>query len=503
MTTQRAPRISAPRLELRGARPTSYSRLAVAEATAVLGIVSITCGVLGLFDDAGDALFLIGLGLASIAFALLARRTLDRTHRPSPGRVLSGLAFTWLTLVVIGTGVYLATGTIDRVDDAFVESAAGFSTTSLTTLDPSELNVPMQLWRAGTQWIGGLVGIIVGVVSLPLALRGGMLSREGQHARERLAPTPVVGRRRVMLVYGAISTLVGLGYVATGLGARDSLVHTFTTVSTGGFSSKVDSFAGLGAGPRTVATIGMAIGGTSFIVIWWALRGRSASILRSTELRLYLGILAAGSVLLALSGEGMSIGESVFTTVSAASTTGFAVGEWTALSDSVLMVLLVIIGTGSMSASAGGGLRVLRAWTLVGFASRELRRQLDPHSAAVVKQAGEPIDERALERTTGYQIAHLGLCGCAAFLLAIAGTDVLAALYTGISVISTHGPGVGPGAYGSLESFSPPARLLLTPFMLAGRLSILPLLLALSFGFRLENELARRVRRVVRKVFVR
>ena len=250
MTTQRGPRISAPRLELRGARPTSYSRLAVAEATAVLGIVSITCGVLGLFDDAGDALFLIGLGLASIAFALLARRTLDRTHRPSPGRVLSGLAFTWLTLVVIGTGVYLATGTIDRVDDAFVESAAGFSTTSLTTLDPSELNVPMQLWRAGTQWIGGLVGIIVGVVSLPLALRGGMLSREGQHARERLAPTPVVGRRRVMLVYGAISTLVGLGYVATGLGARDSLVHTFTTVSTGGFSSNVDSFAGLGAGRR-------------------------------------------------------------------------------------------------------------------------------------------------------------------------------------------------------------------------------------------------------------
>jgi Trk-type K+ transport system membrane component len=141
-------------------------------------------------------------------------------------------------------------------------------------------------------------------------------------------------------------------------------------------------------------------------------------------------------------------------------------------------------------------MRVARAWTLVGFARRELRRQLDPHSVAVIKQGGAAIGEPVLERTTGYQIAHLGLSGLAAFLLAAADVDVVGAIYTGISVLSTHGPGVGTDAFGNLEPLSPLARLFLTPFMLAGRLTILPLLLAVSFAFRVEKGAIRRARRI-------
>ena len=461
-----------------------------------LGVLTTVCGLVGYFDDQGDSVVLVACGVPAIGIGLASRRGLERSHRPAPSRVLAGLAMTWLVLVLAGAGIYLGTGTIDRVDSALVESAAGFSTTALTTLDPSQLSVPMQLWRASTQWVGGLVGILAGVVALPMALRGSSLA-PGESAAARLVASPSSARRRVLAIYSSLTLLCGLAFVGTGLGTRHSAVHALTAISSGGFSSTNDSFASFGAGPRLVATVAMVIAGSSYFVMWWLIRGRTTQVWKSTELRLYLAIIATGSVLVWFGSDGWSVGDSIFTAASAASTTGFAVGDWTVLDDAVLAVLLVIIATGSMAASAGGGLHIARASLLVSFASRELRRQLDPHAAVVLKTGGRAIDDRAIERTTGYQIAHLAICGTAAFLLALAGVDLVGAIYTGISTVSTHGPGVGVGPYGSLEGFSGAARLMLIPFMLAGRLSVLPLLLGVAWILSAKATIDRRVRRAL------
>ena len=229
MSSLRVPKISARPLELATPRPTSFARLAAADAGLGLGVVSILCGALGAFDDGGDALVLIVTGAVATAVGIVARRSLERRHRPAPGRVLSGLALAWLLLVLLGAMVYLASGTIERLDDALLESASGFSTVSMTTLDPTTLTVPMQLFRAATQWVGGLLGIIVGVVSLPLALRRGGTEGAASHAAERLAPTVLVGRRRVMAVYTVLTIAIGIAYAGAGLGARESVVHAFTT----------------------------------------------------------------------------------------------------------------------------------------------------------------------------------------------------------------------------------------------------------------------------------
>ena len=128
-------------------RQESYGRLAVFDGLLGLGIVTAACGLGGLVDDGGDAAVLLGIAVPMVGIGWSGRRSLARHHRPAAARVLSGLAMTWLTLVLVGMTVYLATGTIDRVDDALVESAAGFSTTALTTLDPEALSAPMQIWR--------------------------------------------------------------------------------------------------------------------------------------------------------------------------------------------------------------------------------------------------------------------------------------------------------------------------------------------------------------------
>lgn len=464
--------------DARRSRRESQILLTVSDALMVLGILSGVCAIAGIGDDVGDSMVLLATTALLSGLGLLARAKLVRRERPSTAAVLSSLAAGWLALVVVGTAVYLASGTIKRVDDALVEAAAGFSTTALTTLNPAELSVPMTLWRAATQWLGGLAGLIAGVVILPMALQ-----------QKRLAPTEwIVGdfavnkrtrQRQVLLIYLTLTVVLGGAFAATGIGTKHSIVHALTTISTGGFSSMPDSFASFGTAPAAVATVGMIIAGSGYAVIWWALRGRIKSLYRSPELRTYAAILLTGTLLVWWRADSISWHESLFTTASAASTTGFAVLDWTILGGGVTALLLVIIATGSMIGSAGGGLHISRARILVAFARRELRRQLDPGAVVVLKTGGRTVDDRAIERMTGHQIAHLATCVFAAGLLTLAGVDLVGAIYTGISVISTYGPGIGAGAFGELSDFNQWARLSLVPFMLAGRLSLVPLMIVI------------------------
>jgi len=481
-------------LDPRRSRADSHILLTISEGLAGLGVVSALCAVAGYFDDAGDSVVLGISGVMLITLGAVARVKLKRKHRPTTAAVLSGLAATWAALVAVGAAVYLISGTIGRVDDAVVEAAAGFSTTALTTLDPSELSVPMTLWRASTQWLGGLVGILIGVVALPMALRGRRLTPTEWGDDSTFARGRIARRRQVTAIYLGLTAAIGFAFAATGMGAKHSAVHALTTISAGGFSSAPDSFTNFGAGTAAVATIGMIVAGSGYAIIWWAVRGRGRALARSIELRVYGAILLFGTLLVWWRADGLSWNDSLFTTASAASTTGFAVTDWTAQPDAVTALLLVIIATGSMIGSAGAGLGISRARLLVSFARRELRRQLDPGSVVVLKTGGQAVGDGAIERITGHQIAHLATCAGAAGLLALAGVDLLGAVYTGVSVVSTHGPGIGVGPFGSLADFDRPARLLLVPSMLAGRLSLVPLMIGIVWIVHAQQGLRRELR---------
>ncbi|MCQ3806803.1 MAG: hypothetical protein KTV16_05905 [Acidimicrobiia bacterium] len=158
-----SPPPSAPRARLRALDPRrprrdSHIVLTVTDGLLGLGAVTLLCAVAGSLDALGDSAVLAGTAVLLIAVALRSRARLVRRRRPAPSAVLSGLAAAWLALVAVGAAVYLVTGTIGRFDDAAVEAAAGFSTTAVTTLDPSELSVPMALWRASTPWVRGAAG---------------------------------------------------------------------------------------------------------------------------------------------------------------------------------------------------------------------------------------------------------------------------------------------------------------------------------------------------------
>ncbi len=481
----------------------SYARLAITDALLGFGALTGLCGLVGLADDAGDSLILLGFSVIAVTIGLLGQRSFVRTRRPPSSKILVGLVITWSVLVVMGVGVYLATGVIDTVDEALLESAAGFSTTALTVLDPTELSTSMQLWRAVTQWFGGLLGVLIGVVALPQALRGSsLIGRVAATDESRLVRQPLLARRRILTMYSSFTFLLAVAYAVTGMGVIDSIVHSFTTASTGGFSSNTDSFVGVNGGARVVATVGMLVAGSSFFVAWWTIRGRVQPLVRSSELRVYVAAVALTTVAIVISADQMSVGDALFTAASALSTTGYAVTDWTTLSDFVLAVLLIVVAMGSMAGSAGGGLRVVRVHTLMKSVMRELRRQLDPNVVVVVKNSGYPVEEESIDRISGYHVAHLAVCGVGAFLLAASGMDVVESLWTAVSTLSSFGPSVGTGPFGQLGGVSPWARLTLVPMMLAARLSVLVVLLGFVWVGGLKRSLmisTRRARASVRR----
>ena len=481
------------------ARQDSYSRLAVADGLLAFTVIAVLAAVAGVTDNLGDSLVLLAVGAITGSIAIATRRKFVRRERPPTARVIAGLASTWASLVVTGSIVYLTSGTIATFDEALFESAAGFSTVAATTVDPESLGTSMSLFRAGTQFVGGLVGLLAGVVALPRTMKGNVQIPKGRGSRaDRLVPDPVIGRQRVVRLYLALATACGFGYLITGLGARSSLIHALTTVSTGGFSDRADSLVSAPGGTKVVATVFMLIGGVSFFALFWLLRGNHRRFVKSPELRIYLGIIGLVTLSLLREVDGLSVGDALFTAASASSTTGLAVTEWTGFPSGALALLLVAVATGAMGASAGSGLRVIRAWLLCLFATREIRRQLDPNAVTLVRHGGRTLDDKELDSLTGYQIAHFGLCGIGAFMLALTGDELVDSLWTAISVVSTFGPSPTMGAFGNADELGRLGQLVMIPGMLAGRLTILPLLLAVAALQQGYRSLFLGIRRLVR-----
>lgn len=483
---------------LRSVKRQSFARLAISDALIAFGTITALSAIAGMGDDRRDSLILLAFAGAAVTIGSLGHKALVRAPRPPTAKILTGLVVTWATLVAMGTGIYLATGTINNVGGALVESAAGFSTTAVTMIDPSMLSTGMQLWRASTQWFGGLLGLLIGIIALPQALRSSSLIGQAITTdQSRMVTRPIIGTRRIAAVYSGFTALMVLAYAGSGLSNLDSVVYALTTVSTGGFSSHADSFAGFGGAPRIVATAGMIIAGSSFFVIWWAIRGQVRPLLRSSELRIYAVVIVISTVLLSLPGRAMSVGDSLFITASAVSTTGYAVGDWTKMPDFSLTVLLVVVTMGSMAGSAGGGLRVLRVHALLKSVLRDLRLQLDPHRVVVIKNSGRPVEESSIDRISGYQVAHIFVAATGAFIISISGIGVVDSLWMSLGTLSTFGPAPGIGPFGYIGDVSAWVRLALVPMMLAARLSVLVVLLGFVWVGGLKKSALAEMRRRV------
>lgn len=461
-------------------------------ALLISGVLAVLSGFIDLLDGSVDHKWFWPIGVVFGLVGLLGLRTRYQVGDPKTAHALGASVVFFLSLIVISTFVYLTTGVVGRIDDAMFESVAGYSTTSMSIFDTRMLETAdrsVLLWRIGTQWIGGASALVLGVAIIPFW--GGGRELADPHTRHSafraLAPTPGVAVRHILELYGAL-TVIAMGvFVLLRVAWFDAITHAMSTVSTGGFSNHPRSTAAFESAAVEWATIGFMIaGGASIAVVWWVLRGRIDVIWRSMEMRVYLAAIVVASALFSWWGRDgaeswtTAIRHGSFRATSIISTTGHQVSDWTMWSRGAYGTALLLIGIGSMAGSVGGGFRWLRVIEAVQFFRRELTTQVHPNAVKTVKVGARTVSESSLERMHAHQTLVIVSGTIGMFGVALFGGDLLTSVSASISALSTFGPGLGelePFAQHG-EVLTAPARAVLMPLMLAGRMSIYPVLVA-------------------------
>jgi trk system potassium uptake protein TrkH len=433
----------------------------------------------------------VGVGVALTVFF--------RPRVLSAGAAMAIGALGWFALSLVGAIPFWLALDVSYLD-AFFETVSGFTTTGATILTGLQL-LPksLLLWRAMTQWIGGL-GIFT--LFLFVVREGGprhvLLGAEAHKARaERFSPGVFTSLRILWSVYGGLTVACALILWAEGMPLFDAVAHAMTTLSTGGFSTHDASIAyfstaGVGHAVAIEYTIlvFMFLGGTSFLVHWGLVRRRGRGVWKNAELRTWLLLLLAASVLVVVGDRGRiaeiglheHVRRSVFHVVSIATTTGFTIRElaspWFSPSTTQVFFLLMIIG--GCVASTAGGLKVQRI-TLLG---RLFRRQLraasrSPREANPLTLDGRILAPTEVERTVAIAVGWV-VATAAIWIVTLLLSDLGA--WESLSASASAIGNVGPSAVETsvFMSLGPGVKVCYILAMVAGRLEILPFLLIFS-----------------------
>jgi trk system potassium uptake protein TrkH len=283
----------------------------------------------------------------------------------------------------------------------------------------------------------------------------------------------------VLSVYTALTALGFLAYIAVGMGPWDALLHVLATISTGGFSpygKSIGHFPGPFA-PLTV-TLFVLLGAISFPLYYRARREGLGQLLSDVQVRALLLVTTIGTLVFwGFSGWRPSeLIPGLFHTASALTTAGFSlsdVGTWPEGARALAIGLMVL---GGSAGSTAGGLKLLRLILLLKLAHRLVIRVLLPEEAKVpIKLHGVAVPDRELELVAGFFALYIGWLAISTLLLALAGFSLERALFESASALGTVGLSVGVTS----PELAGWAKLVLIFDMWAGRLEILPVLVAL------------------------
>lgn len=432
--------------------------------------------------------WLITMAALVVCGALLSFRKPERTALYAKDG-FAAVALVWLLMSAFGALPFVLSGDILHYVDAFFETVSGFTTTGASILPAVEpLSRGSLFWRSFTHWVGGM-GVLVFVMAI-LPMSDG----HTMHILRAEMPGPTAGKlvsrmsdtaKILYGIYFVMTAVMILLLVLGGMDLFDACIHAFGTAGTGGFSSRNASIGAYRSMYIDVVTgVGMLAFGINFNLYFFLLVRRFREVLRSEELWVYLGIVAASTAAIAANilslydSVGTALRHAFFQVSSVITTTGYATvdfGQWPVFSKTVLVLLMFV---GGCAGSTAGGLKVTRIVTLAKAAVMDMRKMLHPNAVINVRMEGRALPEKQVRGVQAYlSIYILILCG-SWLLLSLAGFDELTTFTSVVTCINNVGPGLNMvGPTGNFSFFAPWAKLLLSFDMLAGRLELFPMLL--------------------------
>ena len=395
-------------------------------------------------------------------------------------------SLSWILLSILCAVPFIYTQSNLSVVDSIFESMSGITTTGATIItNLDELPKGILIWRALLQWLGGIGIIVIALVILPFLRIGGMqlFHLEGDDPYEKFLPKISSVVSKIIIVYLTITFLLALLYYIYGMNLFDAITHSFTTISTGGFSTHNESFAYFKSNAiLNIAIIFMIIGSIPFLLLAQTTLTNIFNIIKDHQVRLFLIILIISITIIYFFAKNYVDGNMLhqlstisFNTISIISGTGYVSDNFENWGNYASVLFLFLMFIGGCAGSTTGGLKVFRFQILFKYIILHLKKMLQPHMVISAKFNGKTVPESTFESVMTLFFIYIITFVISALLLSFSGIDFLTCISAAASAISNVGPGLGDvigpeGNYSTLNNYS---KFVLIVTMFLGRLEML------------------------------
>jgi trk system potassium uptake protein TrkH len=409
------------------------------------------------------------------------------------------VALTWTALPALATIPLLLYMPQLSFTDAYFETMSGLTTSGATVLTGLDRLAPsINVWRAQLVWMGGMGVVVLAVAILPMLGVGGAQALRaetpGPMKDKKLTPRITETAKGLWGVYIGATAVCMICFKVAGMGWLDALVHGFSTLGLGGFSSHDQSFGYFNSPAiEFIAIVFMLFASLNFATHFLVWRHKSfAAYRRDSEAGWVLAVMLGSVLLVALllyfhkfyPSFSQALRYAAFNVVSVASTTGFATADFNQWPIFTPLWMLFLSSFATSSGSTGGGIKMIRGLVLQKQALREFTRILHPHAEVPLKIGGNVVENKVIFAVLAFMLVYGSLMIVMTLIMAASGLDLITAFSAVIACLNNMGPGlhqVGPAStYAVLSDFQ---TWVCTSAMLLGRLELFTLLVIFTPGF--------------------
>ncbi len=454
----------------------------------------LTSGIAWLYDESDVHIFLQSAAITCVSALILT--LLGRKGSAVVGKHEGFVIVTlvWILFPLFGSIPYVLSPYFQNFTDAYFESISGFSSTGATILtDVEVLPKCMLFWRSISQWLGGMGIILLSLAIFPVLKLGSFqlfTAETTGPVYEKLRPKLSESAKIMWFVYCGLTILEALLLWLGKMDFFDALCHAFTTMATGGFSTKN---ASLGYWNSVyidiVGIVFMFLAGTSVVVLYRLLTRNFDKVRQNEEFKWYaivFGIsgLALSALLFAIDKmpAGKALCNGFFQAISIITTSGYFtdnVGLWNPVAK---FLLLLLVCMGAMSGSTSGGIKIGRHIIYIKAAYNELQRDVHPNAILPIMYNGKALPSSTVSNLYGFLVFYILITALSMGIYYSMGLDMEEALSVSLSALGNVGPAMGDFTqhYALMPCLG---KWWMCFLMLVGRLEIFTILLLLSRNF--------------------
>ncbi len=436
-------------------------------------------------DSALSPLFLSGIiTMVTGLFPVIFVRGGSKTVKIKEGFAI--IVFAWLLSCLFGMLPYVLWGGEFSLINAWYESVSGFTTTGATILtDIEALPHGLLFWRSSTHFIGGIGVVVFMLLIMPnlstfrlrlSKIEINTLSRENYSYKARETVMIIAG------VYVILAIVAMFALMLAGMDWFDAINHAFSTVATGGFSTRNESILSFHSDAiNIVLMVFMLLGSVHFGLLYATVAHWTPKLFKSPVTKFYLKTVLVASLLIIigikLSGDASSwwdaIMKGLFQCVSIITTTGFATADTSVWPPFVILILLYLGIQCACSGSTSGGIKSDRVFIFFKSVRTQLVKTAHPNAIVHVRNGGHIIDPELVSSINLFIVLYMSIIFVMAVIFTAMGIDFMDAFSASVSNMGNIGPGFGNvGSMANYSQFPVLAKFLSTVQMLMGRLEI-------------------------------